>query len=418
LLYSDYSAFGFKIASKKISHTDWVELENKPIFQDTLANNLTQQEKGFIDFSVLDTISFSSKKYVKIKNLFNIHSWSPAYVDPDQTLIKTGFSIVSQNKLTTAITQIGYNYSSVNQTGKWIGKFEYRGWYPILGLYGDYGKEKYDYYRINRRYNANNVQIGQDTVKVPYTQRVMNLHVDAAVPFNFSRGRMYRMVLPEIQIGYSYYWQDQSTPSIILRGNYIPFTYRLYSYNLRQQSTRDIQTKWGQVINLQYRHTAFGDRKLGTIASAEATLYFPGLINNHGIKVYTGYQKKMSSKSYFNDLIYYPRGYSNIDNNNLKTIKSDYVLPLISPDWHIWHLYYLKRVTLRLFYDYAQISIPIHQTTNTINKTFSSTGAELLTECHFLRFIAPFKVGIRESLLIESKRLSSEFILSVNFKGI
>ncbi len=418
LLYSDYSAFGFKIARKKNYRADWEEIGNKPWFQDTLSNKLAQQENGAIDFSSLDTSSYISKKYVKIKNLFNIHSWSPVYVDPDQTIINTGFSIISQNKLTTAVTQIGYDYSSVNQTGKWVGKFEYSGWYPILRLYGDYGKEKYAYYRINKHYNANNVLIGQDTVSVPYTQSVMNLHMDAAVPFNFSHGRDYRMVVPEVQIGYSHNWQDPSTPAVIFRGSYIPFTYRLYAHNLRQQSLRDVQPKWGQAIDLQFRHTPIGDRRLGTISSAEATLYFPGLLNNHGIRIYTGFQKKVSSNSYFNDLIYYPRGYSNIDNNSLFTFKSDYVFPVMSPDWHIWHLYYLKRITLRLHYDYAQITIPIHQTTNTINKTFSSTGAELLTECHFLRFIAPFKIGIRESFLIESKQLSSEFILSVNFKGI
>ncbi len=418
LLFSDYSAYGYKIARKDNIKAGWEEIAGASWFQDTLSNKLTQQEKGAIDFSSLDTINYTSKKYVKIKNLFNIHSWSPVYVDPEQTQINTGFSIVSQNKLTTAVTQIGYDYSSVNQAGKWIGKFEYSGWYPVLRLYGDYGKEKYEYYRITKHFNSNNVLIGQDTVAVPYTQRVMNLHLDAAVPFNFSHGRIYRMVVPEIQIGYSHHWQDPSTPSGIFRGSYIPFTYRLYAHNLRQQSSRDIQAKWGQAIDLQYRHTPVGDRRLGTISSAEATLYFPGLVNIHGIKIYAGYQKKISSSSYFNDLIYYPRGYSNIDNNCLLTFKSDYVLPIMSPDWHIWHLYYLKRITLRLHYDYAQISIPIHQTTNTINKSFSSTGAELLTECHFLRFIAPFKIGLRESLLIESKQLSSEFILSVNFKSL
>jgi hypothetical protein len=418
LLYSDYSAFGFKLARKQINRSDWEEIVNIPWFQDTLANKLTQQEKGVIDFSGPDSSNYSSKKYPRIKNLFNFHSWSPVYVNPEQNIINTGFSIVSQNKLATAVAQFGYDYSSINQTGKWIGKLEYSGWYPILRLYGDYGKEKYDYYRISKHYNSNNVLISQDTVKVPYTQKVMNLHLDIAVPFNFTHGSTYRMVVPELQIGYSHHWQDFSTPSSIFRGSYIPFTYRLYAHNLRQQSTREIQTKWGQAIDLQYRHTPIGDRRLGTISSAEATLYFPGLQNIHGIRIYTGYQKKISSNSYFNDLIYYPRGYSNLDNNSLFTFRSDYVLPLMSPDWHIWHLYYLKRITLRLYYDYAHISIPIHPTTNTINKTFSSTGAELVTECHFLRFIAPFKVGIRESLLIESKRLSSEFILSVNFKGI
>ncbi len=418
LIFADYSSKGFKIATKEVVKSSWKEINPKLWFQDTLSNKLTAQEKGVVDFSKPDTNRYTSQRYVKFKNLINIHSWSPAYIDPDNSTVNIGFSVISQNKLTTAITQLGYNYSSVNQAGKWVGKFEYSGWYPIFRIYGDYGKESSKYYQINRHYTTKNVLIGQDTVAVPYTKKVLNTHFDALIPFNFSRGKMYRMVEPEIQIGYSHYWQDPATPSTIFRGSYIPFSYRLYLHNIMQQSTRDVQARWGQIVDLQYRHTPFGDRKLGNIASAEGTFYFPGLLYNQGIRVYTGYQIKKSTSSYFNDLIYYPRGYTNVDNNALTTFRSDYVLPLLSPDWHIWHLYYLKRITMRLFYDYAQISIPIHQTTNIINKTLSSCGGELVTECHFLRFIAPFKIGLRESYLFESGQFASEFLLSVNFKGM
>jgi hypothetical protein len=418
LIFADYAANGFKIATKTVNSDVWKEIDQKSWFQDTLANKLTAQEKGAIDFSKQDTNQYTSQKYVKFLNLINIHSWSPAYVDPDNSTVNIGFSVISQNKLTTAITQFGYNYSSVNQAGKWVGKFEYSGWYPILRIYGDYGKEKSQYYQINRHYNTNNVLISQDTVAVPYSKKVLNTHFDALIPFNFSKGKMYRMVEPEIQIGYSHYWQDPATPSTIFRGSYIPFSYRLYLHNIMQQSTRDIQARWGQIVDLQFRHTPFGDKRLGNIVSTEGTFFFPGILCNQGIRVYTGYQLKKSASSYFNDLIYYPRGYTNVDNNELKTLRSDYVLPLLSPDWHIWHLYYLKRITMRLFYDYAQISIPIHQTTNTINKTLSSFGGELVTECHLLRFIAPFKLGVRESYLTESGQFSSEFLLSVNLKGM
>ncbi len=418
LLFCNYTADGFKIATKQISLPGWQDADLTRWFQDTLSNKLTAQEKGIIDFSSMDTSRFISKKYVRIKNLINIHSWSPIYIDPDQSVVNTGFSIISQNKLTTAITQFGYDYSTVNHTGKWIGKFEYAGWFPVIRLYGDYGKENSNYYQINKHYNTKNVLLSQDTVSVPYTQKVMNLHLDAIIPFNFSHGKMYRLVEPEIQIGYSHHWQEPSTPSIIFRGSYIPFTYRLYIHNLMQQSARDIQTRWGQIVDLQFRHTPFGDKQLGKIVTAEGTLYLPGLIQNQGIRFYGGYQKKISDNSYFNDLIYYPRGYANLDNNSLLTFRSDYVLPVLSPDWHLWHLYYLKRITLRFHYDFAQITLPVYHTSAAFNKTLSSTGTELLTECHFLRFIAPVKLGVRESFLIESKIFVSEFVFSVNLQGM
>ena len=175
--------------------------------------------------------------------------------------------------------------------------------------------------------------------------------------------------------------------------------------------------KWGQVINLQFRHTPTGNRQLGTIASVEGTFYLPGIAETQGIKFYAGYQRKKSDYAYFNDLIDYPRGYANTENNSLFTLKSDYVLPLISPDWHIWHFYYLKRITLRIHYDLARMDSPIHPS-GTISHTMSSTGAELLTDCNFLRFLAPVKLGVRESYLIESKTNISEFIFSINLKGL
>jgi len=418
-LYTNYSSNGFKLERMELPRVSWQTSEAEKHFQDTLSARLTLKDKGVLDFTDLDTNHYVSSKYYKIKHLINIHSWSPVYVDPDNSTVNTGFSIISQNKLATAITQFGYDYSAINNTGKWIGKFVYAGWHPILNFFGDYGKENSNYYQVNKHYSSRNVLISQDTVSVPYSQKVMNLHFDIIIPLNFSHGKMYRIVQPEFQIGYSHNWQEVSTPSNVFRGSYVPLTYRLYACNLMQQSNRDIQPKWGQIVDLKFRNTPFGDRQLGTIASAEATIYLPGLLSNHGLKFYGGFQRKVSSSnSYFGDLIYYPRGYASLENNQLYTLQSDYVFPVFYPDWHLWHLYYLKRVTMRVFYDLSQISIPIHPKNNILIKSMNSTGIELLTDCHFLRFIAPVKMGMRETYLTNSKTFVSEFIFSMNLKNM
>ena len=63
------------------------DLDSSHKYADTLSNRLTAQEKGIINFSGLDTLRFSSSKYLKINNLINIHSWSPVYIDPDQSVV-------------------------------------------------------------------------------------------------------------------------------------------------------------------------------------------------------------------------------------------------------------------------------------------------------------------------------------------
>ena len=181
---------------------------------------------------------------------------------------------------------------------------------------------------------------------------------------------------------------------------------------------RDIQPGWGQAVNLQYRHTPFGDKQLGNIVSVEGTLYLPGLIKNQGIKFYGGYQMKNSNYSFFNDLIDYPRGYANSDNNKLFTLRSDY-----APNPAVARLAPVEALLFKANNNTNPLRLRQNGITNSsfrpsVNKTMSSTGAELLTECHFLRFIAPVKIGVRESYLIESKTVASEFIFSVNLKGM
>ena len=55
LLFCNYTADGFKIATKKNSPSEWEEADFTHWFQDALSNKLTAQEKGIIDFSAIDT---------------------------------------------------------------------------------------------------------------------------------------------------------------------------------------------------------------------------------------------------------------------------------------------------------------------------------------------------------------------------
>jgi hypothetical protein len=77
-------------------------------------------------------------------------------------------------------------------------------------------------------------------------------------------------------------------------------------------------------------------------------------------------------------------------------------------------------VAVKFHYDFANLSALVKSSegTGTVEKRISSVGAELMTECHFLRFIAPVKLGVRESWLIESQTVVSEFIFSLNLRGM
>jgi len=418
LIYSNYTSDGFKVVKMALNTVQLKFSDPAPSYKYELAEKLSSQEKGIPDFSTLDSANYKSKGYSKLANLFNFHSWAPVHIDAENEVIRPGISLMSQNKLSTAITQLGYDYSSSNKTGKLVAKFDYTGIFPVLSLKADYGREKSQYYEITNHLNSLGQIVKKDTQLVSYSYPVLNLNGGVSIPLNLSHGKMYRLVQPEFQIGYTRIWQDVSTPKNFFKGTIIPLTYRLYAHNLLQQGSRDIQPAIGQIFNAYYRHSPFGDRDYGTIWSAEGTLYFPGLVRHHGLKFYGGFQQKKASTGSFSDLISYPRGYVNVVNNQLICLKSDYVLPLFYPDWSLGKLSYFKRISLRMFYDQAWATVPIQNHTSEYKISFTSVGGELTTDCNILRLLVPAKIGIRTSYLTDQKSLNFEFLFSINFSAL
>jgi hypothetical protein len=383
-----------------------------------LADKLFSQEKGIPDFSKTDTTSYSTKRYSKLANLFNFHSWAPVHIDTESEEIRPGVSLISQNKLSTAITQLGYDYSTANKTGKWVAKFDYTGLFPVLKLDVQYGREGSQYLQITNYKNSAGQIVRSDTSLVPFSYKILDVTGIINLPLDFSNGKMYRLVQPEFQIGYQRIWQESTINPNLFNGTSIPLTYRLYAHNLLRQSDRDIQPAFGQIIDVAYRHSPIGDQKIGTIWSAEGTLYLPGLARHHGVRIYGGFQQKQNDQGSFSDLISYPRGYQNLVNNQLFCLKSDYVLPLFYPDWSLGRLSYFKRFSLRVFYDYAQALVPIKNQKTEYNISFGSAGGELTTECNILRLLFPARIGVRTSYLTDSKTFNTEFLFSVNLNAL
>jgi hypothetical protein len=422
LVYSNYTSNGFKIVKMAQTNSPTSISDPSISFKYELADQISLQEKGIPDFSALDTTNYKSRRYSKFGNLFNFHSWAPAYIDSESEAVTPGISLISQNKLSTAITQIGYNYSTTNNTGKWVAKFEYRGLFPVFKVRADYGNEKSQYYRVNTYTNSSGQVTRKDTQQINFSYKILNINGMANVPLNLTHGKMYRLVQPEFQVGYRRINQELSAPQNLFRGTTVQLTYRLYAHNLLKQGQRDIQSAFGQIIELTFRHSPLGDRNYGTILSAEGTLYFPGLIRNQGVKIYGGYQQKQVSESSFSDLVSFPRGYPNISNNKFYCLKSDYVLPIFYPDWGLGKISYFKRIAIRLFYDQAWAKVPVYDQNSKISgyipKAFASTGSELTADCNILRLIIPAKIGLRTSYLINQQSTKFEFLFAFNFSTL
>src|SRR5690606_30524490 len=146
------------------------------------ADNLANQEPGVIDFSIPDTSLYQSKKYSKVAHLLNFHSWAPAVVDADTYEITPGVGIMSQNKLGTAILNLGYEWNTTEKPGSFYGKYTYKGWYPVFDFEISSGNSASEYGVIEQTKNPIGEVIKQDTLLKRFTWFETNFGVDIRVP--------------------------------------------------------------------------------------------------------------------------------------------------------------------------------------------------------------------------------------------
>ncbi|MCY1722258.1 hypothetical protein OU798_18030 [Prolixibacteraceae bacterium Z1-6] len=416
---SDYTADGFRLIEHKPENAKTLELVNKEEYG--MLNRLTIQEPGIIDFSNVDTTKFSSTEYRKSSNLFNFHSWAPLFVDVNSYEFAPGVSVMSQNKLGTAETVLGYKWDTSEETGQFYANYIYKGWYPVLDFEISKGKRASNYWLVTE-HTRNQEEVESDTTLERYTWKATKISADISLPLNFSRGAYYRLLQPEVKYEMNLYQNDDSTPDIFPDGNYHSFTYRLYYHQLLRQSYQDVYPNFGFIFNFDYMHSPNGYKGLGTLKAAQSYIYLPGIAPNHGVKLYGGIQEKERGETFrFSDAISFPRGWGRTETNKLNSYAANYKFPLLNPDFSLGGLAYVRRINATLFADYATLWGNIYDNgkiVDTYKTNISSYGLELVGDVNFLRFYAPAKIGVRTSYIAKTEDVAYEFLLSIDFTSL
>lgn len=221
-----------------------------------------------------------------------------------------------------------------------------------------------------------------------------NLSLDLNLPLTFTSSKWIKGIEPSVGIDQLFRNMDNNSKYEFKQADYTFSTYRFFGYNQYKRSPKDLYPRWGQNIDLIYRHTLFSDNSQSQIG-AIAWFYLPGVIRHQGLKLYGGYQKdRMGSDqaSIFSNLVRTPRGYFNVNFPEYYSLKADYAFPIAYPDWNVPGFFYLKRITSTLFYDYLN---GLDQQKQTVN--LASSGMELYTDWNFFSFLATFKLGVRIS---------------------
>ena len=418
ILLSDYTAAGFRIIEinkDSLVNKPFEAVEKGSYF---LAESLAGQEIGIPDFTNEDLPQYLSEKYNKTAHLLNFHSWAPLFVDAQAFEILPGVSLMSQNKLGTAETVLGYKYDASEGTGKLYAGYTFKGWYPVFSFEASSGKGASKYSEVAKTENQHGEVVSQDTILRKYTWNITDVNANMYIPLNFTKGAFFRLLQPGIRYSYSYYAHDKTTPDLFFKGSIHSLSYHLYYHQILRQSLQDVYPDFGIVLNTSFQHSLYGDADLGNIAATQLILYLPGLLKNHGIKVYNGFQKKNQGEKYsFGEIILYPRGWGKINTSEMYSFAADYKLPLAYPECSLGGLIYFRRVSASLFFDYAQLKRYVYDNnkiTGTYQKNISSYGIELNSDVNYLRFYAPANIGMRVSWIPETKNAYFNLLFSID----
>lgn len=394
LIFNSYSSDGFLIASQKVKALE----TTVNIAKDDFYKSYFLPDSSNIQAQTLPDTLFASSKYHKTAHLFNLHSWGPVGLDIDNMKANPGFTIASQNLLTTMISTFGYEYRLNEQTGRYWAKLSYKGWYPVFDL--------------NLEYED---RAGKDERGNRFTYNMTTLGLNIKQGLNLTAGKYSNYLYAAAGINSVLFGANPSTPENFPVGSKASYLqYRLYFHHKLKRGYRDMDTRWGQSFDFIFRNGAFDDL-IGnsSLSYAALRLYFPGIGSHHTQKIYIALQSKNKSGYQFSDIIRLPRSYTGIMAQDIISFQYDYMLPLFCPDFSLGSLVYFKRFKTALFYDYSKTTA--YNNGPGVTTIYQSAGLDLKADVHFLRHTVAFTIGLRTAYLINYDKPAFQFLYSVSF---
>lgn len=419
LYFSFYTADGYKPGYISLAKLQSYPSEFK---QFPLAEAISKQEDWHLS-SENDSV-FVTRKYRKFTHLVNIHSWGPLAIDLNDMDADLGAVIYSQNKLSTLSFTAGYVRKSGYKYGAGMLNATFSGWWPVFEFNLETGRD--DYNNLIKSYNYQ-----ADSTEVLYIfNKALRSSADltARLPFNLSAKQYNRYIQPYFR--YKIESLHRSRPQKIYRTqteNQVIWLYptekkfyeieqstryyQLLEYgislsNQTRMTEQQINPRWGQRLTVGYTQSLKKSLDLGNQWWTSAYLYFPGLFTNHSLAFYGGFQHMSGQTRNYGSKILYPRGID-LYGYEISTLRTNYQLPLIFPDWNISSLLYFKSIAAGIFYDLGTTKNKIKQS------TYSSYGIELTSDTHFFRLTYPIHLGIRTGYENQNKKIFTELLFSI-----
>ncbi len=413
LLYSNYTSRGYGTSTLKLEEGSWKPLDEVRDHREQLDYDQTPEESRIIEPPVDEAFSeLTSDPYRKALHLFNLHSWLPLYFDylepeftlnPEQLPVNPGVSLISQNRLSTAVSQLGYEYS--NGFHMFHSGIRLKGRYPVVNLNFDYGGEP-DVLRYAE---------GDSIIALP---QALSFTAQTYIPFRLNTGKYLSLIQPKIDYSYRREIQYDETQESYKQGAHYLY-YSLYITSYLRKGIKEILPRIGFSLNGGYYHAPFNNQVFGSVAVGGITTYLPGPLRHQTIRLSAYHQKQYildSSRPAFINLMAMPRGLRGIYGEELTRYSADYVFPLLYPDLEIGALVYLKRIRGALWTDYLVGSnVIIHSPSPHFeDKSYATFGADLVLDLNILRIPFPLSLGGRVTYEPETGNFGFEGIYSID----
>ena len=408
LIFNDFGKNGMDVAWMDLKKDHWIPVSkpvNKPAwyFQPVVDQESTH--------NVLANIPGKEYKVVKANrfaSLFNPYGWGP-YVAGSNLDLQVGIRM--QDILSTSMMNAGYEFNANENTGKWFGSVSYQGLYPVINLSGYSGNRSVDQtFRITE-----NNSTSDTTVNIQWKES--GFLGGLLLPLNLTHSRYYENLNLSAYTGYNYITgYDFNLRHFNRQGNgqFLYNSFKIQYSRQRFRAKRDINSKFAQLLFVQYNFTPTGKDYSGRMLSGEGRFIFPGLFRHHSLNIRLGYLNQDLSTDmgsyWFSSPVAYPRGYSYTAYEQFWVSCANYLFPIAYPDLHIGPLVNIQRIYTNVFIDHG-----LGETSgNRYNLT--STGLEMYFDFNLMRYLPLFNAGFRYSYVPEAG--SGVFQFLIGYFGI
>lgn len=332
MYYSITPEFGLQfpsISNDNVYYADYHNNGMRIVKSDLILRN--EISSGFQDKKLpeLDTISFEVKKYYPLLHLFNIHSWAPISIYPDEQELKLGVSLFSQNKLSSSTLKMNYDYDWIQRGQKVKVSYELAHFYPLI--FADYVRE-----------------VNPESVIAGTIAKTTQETIATGTRFSwlFDNSKYVKNIL--LQGAYvnslsKYNFDSLYIDTVLKIENIQLLGYFGTSY---KRAKKNIFPKWSFSLEGRFYSNLNKNEKS---LMAKATVTIPGLFKNHGLKF--SYSDQRSNSLFIPNYITESRGYINYIFEDAQKTSIDYAFPLFYPDYKLGKVAYIQRLRMDVFYD-------------------------------------------------------------------